>query len=121
MDESASPLVVPVCFAYDGKFVYSPIDKKPKSVSINELKRVRNIIHNPNVSLVIDEYFENWNKLYYIIIRGRAELIYKGDEYINALRVLSKKYDQYAQMGLEHLGYPVIKITPEKIIPWGDL
>ena len=121
MDESASPLVVPVCFAYDGKFVYSPIDKKPKSVTTSELKRVRNIMHNPSVSLVIDEYFENWSKLYYIIIRGKAELIYKGDEYNNILRVLSEKYDQYLQMGLEQLGYPVIKITPEKIISWGDI
>lgn len=121
MDELAKPIVVPVCFAYDGRFVYSPIDKKPKSVRTSELKRVRNIIHNPHVSLVIDEYFENWAKLYYIMIRGRAELIYKGDEYINALRILSEKYDQYAQMDLEHLGFPVIKIEPEKIISWGDL
>jgi len=121
VDELGNPLILPVCFAYDGGFIYSPIDKKPKRVSANKLKRVRNIIDNPNISLVIDKYVENWNKLYYVIIIGRADVIYSGGEYKRSLKILTEKYDQYRKMGLEHLGAPVIKITPEKIISWGDL
>ena len=120
-DELGNPLILPVCFAYDGGFIYSPIDKKPKRVSANKLKRVRNIIDNPNISLVIDKYVENWNKLYYVIIIGGADVIYSGEEYKRSLKILTEKYDQYRKMGLEHLGAPVIKITPEKIISWGDL
>ncbi len=114
------PLVVPICFAFDGNFIYSPIDKKPKSVSAGKLKRIRNIINNPNISLVIDEYLENWSMLYYLIIQGTAEIIDEGEEYENSLSMLSKKYDQYREMGLESLGAPVIKITPDKIISWGN-
>ncbi len=121
VDESGNPLVLPVCFAYDGCFIYSPIDKKPKRVSADKLKRVRNIINNPNISLVIDKYFEDWNELYYVIITGSAQVLNSGKEYDKALKILAEKYDQYRKMGLENLGFPVIKITPEKIISWGDL
>ena len=120
VDESGKPLVLPVCFASEGTFIYSPIDKKPKSVSAGKLKRVRNIISNPNISLAIDNYVENWSMLYYLIIQGTAEMIYEGEEYKNSLKILTKKYAQYDEMGLESLGAPVIKITPEKIISWGD-
>jgi len=95
VDELGNPLVLPVCFAYDGRFIYSPIDNKPKRVSADKLKRVRNIISNPNISIVFDKYFENWNKLYYVIIVGRADVIYSGQEYRNSLKILAEKYDQY--------------------------
>jgi len=121
VDELGNPLVLPVCFVYCGGFIYSPIDNKPKGVSPDKLKRVRNIIKNPNISLVLDKYFENWSKLYYVIITGRAIVIYSGDEYQKSLKILTEKYDQYRKMGLERLGAPVIKITPEKIISWGDI
>ena len=120
VDKLGKPLVVPICFAFDGSFLYSPIDKKPKSVSADKLKRIRNIINNPNISLVIDEYLENWSMLYYLIIQGTAEIIDEGEEYENSLSMLSKKYDQYREMGLESLGAPVIKITPDKIISWNN-
>lgn len=120
VDDVGKPLVLPVCFVYDGTFIYSPIDNKPKSVSANKLKRVRNIKGNPDVSLVIDNYVENWSLLYYLIIQGTAEMIYEGQEYKNALTILTEKYSQYAEMGLKSLGAPVIKITPEKIITWGN-
>ncbi len=120
VDESGNPLVLPVCFAYDGQFIYSPIDNKPKTVSAKKLKRVRNIANNSNISLVIDNYVENWSLLYYLIIQGTAEIICEGQEYQNALTILAEKYYQYVEMGLESLGAPVIKITPKKIISWGD-
>ena len=112
--------MVPVCFVYDANCIYTPIDSKPKSVPAGRLKRVRNIIENPRVSLVIDEYSEDWSKLYYIIIHGRAELLYEGQEHNACLKLLSDKYKQYIDMGLEALEAPVIKITPEKIISWQD-
>ena len=121
VDESQRPLVVPVCFVYDGEFIYTPIDNKPKGVSANKLKRIRNILHNPNVSLLIDDYYEDWSRLHYLIIHGSAELLHEGDEYHNSLALLCSKYNQYKDMGLEQLGLPVIKITPYKTKSWGDL
>jgi len=34
------------------------LDGKPKSVSLRRLRRVRNILANPQVSLVVDHYEE---------------------------------------------------------------
>ena len=51
--------------------VIIPIDKKfKKSSEPGRLKRVRNIEANPNVALLIDEYTEDWAKLYFIMIQG---------------------------------------------------
>lgn len=120
VDQSGKPLVIPVCFVYEGRFIYTPIDKKPKKVSFSDLKRVKNISHNPNVSMVIDGYFEDWSRLYYIVINGTATILNQGREYESSLRALCEKYGQYRKMGLEKAGLPVIRISPERITSWGD-
>ncbi|HML94974.1 MAG TPA: TIGR03668 family PPOX class F420-dependent oxidoreductase [Thermodesulfobacteriota bacterium] len=114
------PLVVPVCFVYTEPFIYTPLDKKPKKTEWKRLRRVKNISANPSVSLVIDEYSEDWRNLYYLIINGRAGIISGGSEYEASLRALSSKYPQYKEMGLEDAGLPVIRITPVRIISWGS-
>ncbi len=121
VDKLGRPLVVPICYAYDGKNLYTPIDRKPKRVSVRELKRIRNILENPNISIVIDDYYEDWNKLRYVIIHGRAELIERGQEYQTSLRLLCEKYSQYVEMNLSSLNLPVIKVIPDRIIPWGAI
>jgi PPOX class probable F420-dependent enzyme len=118
-DKSGRPLVVPICYAYDGRCFYTPIDKKPKRVSARGLKRVINLSENPNVSVVIDEYHEDWTRLCYVIIHGRAELLEGGEEYLNSLRLLCEKYPQYKNMDLSILNLPVIKIIPDRITSWG--
>ncbi len=120
-DKSGRPLVVPICYAYDGRCFYTPIDKKPKRVSVERLKRVRNILENPNVSIVIDRYHEDWTRLCYVIIHGRAELIGGGEEYIDSLRLLCEKYPQYRDMNLSKLNLPVIKIVLDRITSWGAI
>ena len=114
------PLAVPVCFVYSEPFIYTPLDKKPKKAEWKRLRRVKNISSNPSVSLVIDEYSEDWTKLRYLIINRRADIISRGGEYEAALRALSSKYPQYKDMGLEDAGLPVIRITPVRIISWGN-
>lgn len=121
VDNLGRPLVVPICFAYDGKHIYTPIDKKPKRVPVKELKRIKNILDNPNISLVIDDYHEDWNKLTYVIIHGRAELIESGEEYQRSLRLLCEKYTQYVDMNLSTLNLPVIKVIPVRILFWGAI
>lgn len=120
-DGAGAPHVVPVCFAYDGRCIYTPLDKKEKNVIPGELKRVRNIMSNPRISLVVDGYYEDWKRLYFVLISGHAEVIKEGEEYRKALKILSLKYPQYIKMGLEDAGLPVIKIVPEKIVSWGGL
>ena len=116
---SARPVVVPICYAFDGENIYSALDEKPKSTDVRSLKRVRNIEANPQVSLVIDEYSEDWSKLLYVLIGGVAEILEPGDaqgEHLRAVSLLREKYTQYCSMAIETL--PMIKISSLRIKRW---
>ena len=80
------------------------------------MRRVRNILANPQVSLVLDHYEADWSKLWYLLIHGQAALIEDGDEPAAAIDLLRSKYEQYREMDLE--GNPVIAITPERVTGW---
>ncbi|MFQ5761656.1 MAG: TIGR03668 family PPOX class F420-dependent oxidoreductase [Candidatus Bathyarchaeia archaeon] len=115
-DEKGHPHVIPVCYAFDGKIVYSCVDEKPKTKPPNSLERVRNIRRNPHVALVIDEYSEDWSSLNYVVISGEANVMLQCAEHMKALRLLREKYPQYEAMRLEDK--PVLKITPRKVTAW---
>lgn len=114
-DKSGSPHVMPICFVYDGKYFYSPIDEKPKRTI--KLKRLRNIGENPEVALVIDHYEENWRKLAYVLIRGKARVLRSGHKHRNAVKLLRVKYRQYRTMAIHER--PAIMIAPTRFITWG--
>ena len=116
-DAGGAPYVVPICYAFDGERVYTAIDLKPKRVGGRALKRVRNIIENPQVAVVIDDYSEDWSELAYVMIRGKADILESEEERGCAEALLRAKYPQYAEM-LEP-GCAVIRITPERVVSWG--
>jgi PPOX class probable F420-dependent enzyme len=118
-DKSGQPHVIPVCFVFDGERFYSPIDEKPKRAAPSKLKRVRNIKVNPQVALVIDRYVEDWKKLAYILIFGRARVLSRGRRHGEAVRLLRQKYPQYRRMAIDQR--PMIAITPNRIITWAVL
>ena len=109
---------MPVCFAYDGESFYSVLDRKPKRAPVERLKRVRNILSNPRVSLVLDHYDEDWSRLWYGLVTGRALLLRSGPEHDRAIGLLRRKYAQYEQMEID--ANPVIRITPERTTWWGN-
>ena len=115
-DENARPHVIPVCFSTDGRSIYSVLDQKPKRTSLFRLRRVKNILANPQATLLVDHYEEDWDNLWYLMVSGRAELVLHGQEQTDAVALLRDKYQQYRLMdiGLN----PVIKITPENIVSW---
>ncbi len=110
------PQVVPVCFVFDGQAIYSVLDAKPKTTPLRQLRRVKNILANPQVSLVVDHYEEDWDKLQYILVSGDAELLESGEKWALAIAMLREKYPQYQAMDLDQS--PVIKITPVRYSPW---
>ncbi|MFQ5829046.1 MAG: TIGR03668 family PPOX class F420-dependent oxidoreductase [Candidatus Methylomirabilia bacterium] len=117
-DAHGQPLVVPVCYAFDGQHCYSALDAKPKRRPADRLKRVQNIRENPRVCLLVDHYDEDWSHLGYVILQGRAELLTGGPEFDRAVDLLLDKYPQYRVMGLDRHSGLVIKITPERIVQW---
>jgi PPOX class probable F420-dependent enzyme len=115
VDASSIPAVVPVCFAIGTDALYTALDEKPKSTP--NVQRVRNIRENPHVCFVADCYDEDWSKLGWVIIRGRAEILDAGDEYRRACSLLRERYPQYAMMRLS----PVIAVRIMRARAWGDL
>jgi len=116
-DAAGAPHVVPVCFALDGDTLYITIDQKPKRGTT--LKRLRNLIENPNAAFVADHYDEDWTRLAWVMLRGRAEILDGGAEHDAAQARLRTQYPQYQTMRIDDL--PVIAIRIAKTTSWGAL
>jgi hypothetical protein len=91
---------------------------------MDKLRRVKNIEINPTVALLIDEYSEDWKKLLYVMVQGKAAIIGKEKDKGAAVdykllkiahRLLYRKYPQYQHIDIGRLG---IVIYPQKTIFW---
>jgi len=118
-DAAGVPHVVPVCFAVLDGTLYVTIDAKPKRTPGGSLKRLRNIAANPSVAFVADRYDENWSRLGWVMLRGRAEILDGGAEHDRAQAALRARYVQYRAMDLAAL--PVIALRIGRVTAWGDL
>ena len=118
-DAHGVPQVVPVCFAILGGALYITIDQKPKRVAGKGLKRIRNIAENPVAAAVVDRYDEDWTRLGWVMLRGRAEILSEGAEHRHGQSLLRARYRQLATMQIAHL--PVIALRIERVTSWGNL
>ena len=118
-NKSGQPHVIPICFVFDGKDFYSPIDEKPKRTAAQKLKRLKNIRENPQVALVIDHYDEDWRKLSYVLVSGKARMLLSGTHHRKAVNLLRRKYSQYRTMRIDRL--PMILIRPKRTTSWGAI
>ena len=122
VDSESKPHLIPVVFVFDNDYYFIPIDGKTKRSRPENLKRVKNIQQNPNVALLIDEYNEDWRKLYFIMIQGKASIVGgKESEQVlleKAHKMLSGKYVQYQEIGI---GDYIIMIVPQKVITWKNV
>jgi len=118
-DAEAAPHAIPLCFWFGDARFYFVIDQKPKRQTGLAIKRMRNIIANPHVALLIDHYEDDWNHLAYVLIHGAARVVDESDEYLFALRNLRDKYPQYRNMTLAPADNPVVRIHAERAHAWG--
>jgi PPOX class probable F420-dependent enzyme len=118
-DGQAIPHVVPVCFGLAEDRLYITIDQKPKRDGGRPLKRLRNIADNPRVAIVFDRYDEDWRRLAWVMLHGRAEILTEGAEHDRAQALLRVRYRQLEAMEIGQL--PVIVIQIERVASWGDL
>jgi len=101
-----APHLVPIVFALDGDDVLSIVDAKPKRGP--ELKRLRNIEANPNVALLVDEYREEWERLWWVRADGTGRVEEEGPTRDRAIELLWAKYDQYRTAWSEPVGAAVV-------------
>lgn len=121
-DSSLQPYITPVVFVIENNKIYIPLDHKPKTVPINQLKRVKNIQKNPKVAFQIDNYEDDWQRLWFIMLIGYAELVEQKemggdqDKYIRKVHDLfMEKYVQYSKV---EIGTILIKISSLKGFYW---
>jgi PPOX class probable F420-dependent enzyme len=120
VDAAHTPHAIPVCFCFDGSVFYSAIDRKPKRVPADQLTRLKNIAQSPQVALLLDHYDEDWSRLWYVLVRGKAKLVSGEPERRQAIARLRTKYPQYTATMLSD-DAPILRITPERITSWGRL
>jgi PPOX class probable F420-dependent enzyme len=118
-DSRAVPQVVPVCFGLAEDALYITIDQKPKREGGRPLKRLRNIAENPRVSVVFDRYDEDWRRLAWVMLHGRAGILTEGPEHDRAQALLRARYRQLEAMEIGPL--PVIVMRIERVASWGEL
>jgi PPOX class probable F420-dependent enzyme len=92
-DPDGRPHLVPIVFALDGDTFYTAVDRKPKRSS--RLRRIENARARPDVTILVDHYEEEWDRLWWIRLRGRARVLEHGNERERALQLLQEKYPQY--------------------------
>jgi PPOX class probable F420-dependent enzyme len=118
-DGRGQPHVVPICYALGEASVYFTIDEKPKRTTGAGLKRLANLRANPRAALVVDRWDEDWSRLGWVMLQGRAEILDAGPEHDQAQAALRARYPQLAAMRLE--GLPVVATRIERVASWGDL
>ena len=114
-DAAAKPQVMPICFAIHQDILYTALDEKPKRA--RDARRLKNISENPHVSFLADRYDEDWSRLGWVMLRGRANILEEGEAFDRGGTLLRKRYAQYASMSLR----PIIAITILQVRSWGNL
>jgi PPOX class probable F420-dependent enzyme len=111
VDPNGTPHVVPVCFALEENTLYVASDYGSR--------KIRNLRANEKISVIVDEYEEDWKKLKGVYLTGVAEIVEPGPEFSKARSLLKEKYPQYTSLPIKEGETAIIKILPRKAVSWG--
>jgi len=67
------------------------------------------------VTILVDHYDEDWSRLWWIRLRGRARVLDEGDERQRALALLAEKYPRYRS---EPPDGPVLAVDVAETLDW---
>ena len=95
VDGDGAVRLVPVCFSLVDGFVVSAVDHKPKRTG--QLRRLDDMRSTGAATVLIDHYDEDWSTLWWVRVRGRAEVLTDGPDRDDALDALVAKYEQYRE------------------------
>ena len=108
-----TPHIVVITFAMVDGTVVTAIDEKPKTTL--RLQRLVNLETNPAVSFLVDHYDDDWTRLWWVRIDGKASIHHADGLRARAIAELTAKYPQYVA---ETPTGPVIAITAERVSSW---
>ncbi len=116
--DDGDPHLQPVVFELVGGEIYIAIDEKPKRTV--RLRRLTNIESNPRFALLVDCYSDDWSELWWILVRGAANVLWPDERHADEARVaiaaLRAKYRQYDDMALEER--PLLRLSAERVTRW---
>jgi PPOX class probable F420-dependent enzyme len=111
------PHLVPITFAVDGRWLFFAVDHKPKRTTA--LRRLRNITENHLVSVLADEYAEDWSRLWWVRADGTAEVRApdgrEDPRRSAALDLLAARYPQYRERRPRG---PVVAVSIDRVSGW---
>lgn len=112
LDADDRPRVLPVTFAVAEGAVWSAIDSKPKRST--EPARLRYLRRRPEAALVVDRYDDDWDRLAWVQLLGRVEVV-ELDQGEPGLDALVAKYPQYADQPPPG---PLLRLEVERALTW---
>jgi PPOX class probable F420-dependent enzyme len=87
VDAEGDVRLVPVCFA---------VDHKPKRTG--QLRRLDDVRASSRATLLVDHYDDDWTRLWWVRVRGRAAVVPPGETLAAETRAaLAAKYGQYRE------------------------
>ena len=115
--------LVPIVFASSANYIYFVIDKKRKKDS-KQLRRLSNIKKYGRATLLIQNYFEEWQQLSYLLLYCDAKILDTGlasNEKKAAAKLLKKKYAQYR--GSHYFPHCLneaifVRLMPDRLVYW---
>jgi PPOX class probable F420-dependent enzyme len=103
---------VPITFALlDERTLVTAVDHKPKRTTA--LRRLANIEANPRVSVLVDHYESDWERLWWVRADGRATVEKAAPA--GAAEALAQRYEQYRERSPQG---PFIIVEIQRFSSW---
>jgi PPOX class probable F420-dependent enzyme len=94
VDATGAVRMVPICFAVTAGWLVSAVDHKPKRTG--QLRRLDDMVATGRATVLVDHYDDDWSRLWWVRIRGRAMVhVERDEEATAAIAALVAKYEQY--------------------------
>ena len=118
--DGGGPWVTPVVFAPAEGSIWTPIDGKPKTGGL--LARIANAAADPRAALLLDEYSEDWSRLWWVRLDGTVRVHRLGpepeDPAAGAIAALRAKYPQYREVPLFSGPPTLLELTIARTRGW---
>jgi PPOX class probable F420-dependent enzyme len=103
-----------VTFAFAAPdLLVTAVDHKPKRST--DLQRLRNVRANPEVSLLVDHYDDDWEALWWLRVDATARVVLDEPARATLAEALVGKYEAYA--GRPPAG-PVLAMAVHTVVSW---
>jgi PPOX class probable F420-dependent enzyme len=112
LDGEDRPRVLPVTFAIADGAVWTAIDHKPKRTP--EPARVRWLRRRPEAALCIDEYSDDWDRLAWVQLLGRVDVLELAEGEVG-VAALTAKYAPYRELPPPG---PLLRLEVERALEW---